>query len=252
MIKLISKILSSCEIKLRQTIRSIYRFPMYLIHCYRFKKKSNWPINFYPCLLDSTSGAANLGEYFWQDLYVAQKIIQTNPSRHIDIGSRIDGFIAHLACVRQVEVFDIRFLKHKIKNVSFQQWDITKPAKESCKISDCVTCLHTLEHIGLGRYGDELNLEGWKLALKNISDLIVPGGELWISVPVGKQRVEFNAHRIFFPITISNYASDIGLKIIEFSYLTNNGIKLADNLTQEMEKLSAVEYCLGIFRFSKI
>lgn len=152
---------------------------------------SNWPVAYYPVLADMYAESACLGEYFWQDLFVAKKIINSNPKRHIDIGSRVDGFIAHLACYREVEVFDIRPLSAKIENVKFTQWDITSRQEEFFSIADCVTCLHTLEHIGLGRYGDALDPQGWEIGLKSLAQLLKPDGQLWISVPIGKQRVEW-------------------------------------------------------------
>src|SRR5262245_51188927 len=51
----------------------------------------------YPILSDY-GGAAGVarGHYFYMDLWAARKIFKAAPSRHVDIGSRIDGFVAHL------------------------------------------------------------------------------------------------------------------------------------------------------------
>jgi hypothetical protein len=35
-------------------------------------------------------------------------IHKLNPVRHIDIGSRIDGFVANVAAFRKIEVLDVR------------------------------------------------------------------------------------------------------------------------------------------------
>jgi len=64
-------------------------------------------MEYYPRLLDKNEYAASVGECLWQNLFVAKRIIAENPTRHIDIGSRVDAFIAHLACIRPVEVFYI-------------------------------------------------------------------------------------------------------------------------------------------------
>ena len=77
-------------------------------------QSQEWPISTYPILLDRFEQSSSLGEYFWQDLFVAKQIITSNPLRHVDVGSRIDGFIAHLLCTREVEVFDIRPLNISI------------------------------------------------------------------------------------------------------------------------------------------
>lgn len=210
-----------------------------------------WPIRNYPIFLDRNAESASLGEYFWQDLLVAKEIIRQSPARHVDVGSRIDGFIAHLACVRRVEVFDIRPLTSEIENVEFTQWDITEPNPTLNGSADCVSCLHTLEHIGLGRYGDKLDPDGWMKGLKSLVDLIAPGGGLWLSVPIGVQRVEFNAHRVFNPATIIHAASELGVTLQRFFYLTDSGFIESANIAEDALSLSTKNYGLGIFFFSK-
>ena len=69
------------------------------------------------------SGAAS-GHYFHQDLVVARKIYENKPVRHVDIGSRTDGFVAHVAVFREIEVFDIREQKSNVKNIIFKQADL--------------------------------------------------------------------------------------------------------------------------------
>lgn len=59
------------------------------------------------------------GHYFHQDLYIAQKIFKNNPQKHIDIGSRIDGFVAHVATFRKIEIVDIRYQTSSVKNINF-------------------------------------------------------------------------------------------------------------------------------------
>lgn len=211
----------------------------------------DWKLRIYPVLLDKEQESAHLGEYFWQDLFVAKKIISQNPTKHVDVGSRVDGFIAHLACVRKVQVFDIRPLTSEIENVEFTQWDITNPNPTLNGIADCVSCLHTLEHIGLGRYGDQLDPDGWRKGLKSLVDLVAPGGCLWLSVPIGRQRVEFNAHRIFDPITIIHAAGKLGMKLCHFFYLMDSGFIESTNVAQDVEMLATKSYGLGIFFFTR-
>jgi hypothetical protein len=254
-LKSLYRLLKSIQLDGNAIIRSIIGFPRYLKEKRRYAAQSDidlWPIKFYPMILDRNGESAELGEYFWQDLFVAKQVINTNPKRHIDVGSRIDGFVAHLACVRPIEVFDIRPLNSKVENVEFVQWDITNPLSDYHEIADCVTCLHTIEHIGLGRYGDPLDPDGWKKGLESLGKLLKRGGEMWLSVPIGKQRVEFNAHRVFDPRTIAQYVKTQGLSLVEFHYLDNNRIIKSTNLEQDMEKLSRENYSLGIFLFKEI
>jgi len=210
-----------------------------------------WAISNYPILFDRDAQSAQLPDYFWQDIFVAKEIIKQNPRRHLDVGSRIDGFIAHLACIRKVEVLDIRPLATHIDNIEFIQWDITNSRPELHSIADCVSCLHTLEHIGLGRYGDKLNPDGWKQALHALVELLADRGNLWLSVPIGIQRVEFNAQRIFDPITIINASATLGLTLVSFFYLTESGIKESSDYQNDFALLARNSYGLGIFLFVK-
>lgn len=138
------------------------------------------------------------GHYFHQDLLVAREVFRRAPRRHIDVGSSIYGFVSHVASFRDVEVLDIRAVTSVVPGITFVQQDLMSldPAWEGA--ADSVSCLHALEHFGLGRYGDPVDYEGWRKGLAGLSRLVEPGGTLYLSVPTGqRQRVEFNAHRVF-------------------------------------------------------
>jgi hypothetical protein len=60
-------------------------------------------------LLDYSSQAGVAGgHYFFQDLWAARKIFAVHPEKHFDIGSRIDGFVAHVLSFMAVSMMDIR------------------------------------------------------------------------------------------------------------------------------------------------
>ena len=152
----------------------------------------------YPCFSDHRNTAGDLPKhYFQQDLYVARKIFLANPTRHIDIGSRIDGFVAHVASFREIEVVDLRPMGSIDENIKFLQLDITNKNSIPDEICDSLSCLHTIEHIGLGRYGDAINPDGWLTALDNLLLMLKPGGILYLSAPIGDGSIEFDAHRLF-------------------------------------------------------
>ncbi|RYD61443.1 MAG: hypothetical protein EOP84_35740 [Verrucomicrobiaceae bacterium] len=99
---------------------------------------------------DQASGA--LGGYFLQDRLVAEWIYETAPVRHIDVGSRIDGFVGHLSVFREVEVLDIRPQLRSVPNVTFHRVDLMEPLPDRwVACTDSLSCLHTIEHFGLGR-----------------------------------------------------------------------------------------------------
>ena len=154
---------------------------------------------FHLCVTDRFAQSGEIApHYFYQDLLVAQKVFLNNPSTHVDVGSRLDGLVAHVAAFRRIEIIDIRPLRAAIPNVKFIQADLLKPLpSELVNYADSVSCLHALEHFGLGRYGDDVVFNGHKNGLENLGLLLKTGGKLYLSVPIGPQRVDFNAHRVF-------------------------------------------------------
>lgn len=191
------------------------------------------------------------GEYFWQDLVVAKEVIALNPDRHVDIGSRLDGFIAHLACIRSLDVLDIRPIDCFLDNVHFHKVDIMDLPIIWHGIADCVTCLHSIEHFGLGRYNDQLDANGWKKGIDNISKILKSNGTLFLSTPIGAERVEFNAHRVFNPMSIINEAKKNKLLLCSLTIIDKYG-KLIKICEEQDAKVYANEnYNLGIFRFYK-
>ena len=234
------------------TFRSLLALPWYVRGLLRFRAGTRWTISLYPCLLDHSAGAATLGEYFWQDLYVARRIINAAPARHVDIGSRIDGFVAHLACQRPVEIYDIRPLDVTIPNVRFRRWDLTGSGLGAPdEAADCVSCLHTLEHLGLGRYGDRVDPDAWQAGLARLAGLVAPGGQLWLSVPVGRRRVEFNAHRVFDPRELRDSGLRLGLALDEFSVVNGQGDHQFVTADAHWDHVANASYGLGMYLFRR-
>ena len=64
---------------------------------------------------------------------------------------------------------------------------------------DSVFSFSSIEHSGLGRYGDPLNPNGDIETIKHIKSSLVAGGMLFLGIPVGKDSLVWNAHRIYGP-----------------------------------------------------
>lgn len=187
-----------------KTYRSVRGIPCYIRNYRALKKQmgSFPPFLFstpYPCLGDrfEESGSAT-GHYFHQDLLVANRIYVNKPEKHVDVGSRLDGFVAHVASYRPLELLDIRPLSKEIKNIKFTQADLMQPVSDDLiEYCDSLSCLHAIEHFGLGRYGDKVDYDGYLAGFKNLYRILKKGGKLYFSVPIGPQRIEFDAHRVF-------------------------------------------------------
>jgi len=223
---------SSIGLNLKQAIRTLRGLRWFAGQRRQFfqmqRESGAWdlfpPGAIYPVIGENSEAAGTAsGHYFHQDLYVAQKVFSANPETHIDVGSRIDGLVAHIASFRKIIVMDIRPLVSDSLNIEFMQADLMNTAEMPCGVTQSLSCLHALEHLGLGRYGDSLDPWGWKKGLSSLHRLLVPGGTLYLSVPTSyQQRVEFNAHRVFsIPFLLDNFS---GLfEVDELAFVHDSG-----------------------------
>ncbi|QWD07837.1 DUF268 domain-containing protein [Polynucleobacter paneuropaeus] len=257
MIKIVKKInwflCAQLGIDLRLMWRSLKGFPRYFFDLYKFTAEYKGNIKLLPCLGDyNQEGGSTKSEYFWQDLFIAQRIFESNPEKHVDIGSRIDSFVAHVASYREIEIFDIRSINSKIPNVVFRRADLMDATSIKANYCDSLSCLHALEHFGLGRYGDPINANGYKYGISNMARLVKPGGTFYLSAPIGKERVEFNAHRIFCPKILRDEVIELGFDLQEFTWIdSKNILNQSLDIQVDMSMLEIQEYNLGIFIFKK-
>ena len=231
------------------SIRHIFR---YLSDLRAFRKLGGTTSHHRPMLTDfSASAGSTLGHYFTQDLHVATLIHRANPDDHVDIGSRIDGFVAHVASFRTIKVLDIRPLAlGSTSRIVFLQHDLM--SSTSLPQSDSVSCLHTIEHFGLGRYNDPLDPNGHIKGIKNIIRLVKPNGKLYISFPIGNNNeVHFNAHRVFKPTDILEWGpTKESLSLERFDYIDDDG-KLITN-AQPSSVENTIKFGCGMYVFRKI
>ena len=171
-------------------------------------------------MTDCLHSSGETGDYFFQDMWAAREIYRSNVKRVYDIGSRVDGYIAHLLSMEvSVTLLDIRPLPGKVEGVDFIQANATDLSTIPDESIETLSSLCALEHFGLGRYGDPIDYNGWKKSLHAMKRKLKAGGTLYLSVPVGnKERVQFNAHRIFKPMTIIKELAP-ELTLHEFSYV---------------------------------
>jgi hypothetical protein len=175
-----------------------------------------------PILTEWSESSGSLGAYFFQDQLVARWIHDAAPARHVDVGSRIDGFIGCLSVFREVEVIDIRPQPEAVHHVKFHQLDLMEELPAAwVGCTDSLSCLHTIEHFGLGRYGDPIDPDGHLRGIEQLKRMVAPGGMFYLSTPIGPQRVEFNAHRIFAAETLVGWFGT-GWKIEKFAVIDDN------------------------------
>lgn len=191
--------------------------------------------------------------YFHQDLLVARKIFENKPTKHVDIWSRVDWFVAHVAVFREIEVFDIRALENKVKNIHFRQADLMKLDSHLINYCDSISALSVIEHFWLWRYGDKINHK-WDMEwLENIYKILKTWGKFYFSVPIWPQRIEFNAHRVY---SIHYLLSIFKGKYVvsNFSY-TDDAWDLHENIALDEKRIKNncdCNFWHGIFELTKI
>lgn len=173
-----------------------------------------------PVLTDYRKEAGTIGGYFWQDLWGAKSVLRDiKPGVvHYDIGSRVDGFIAHLLSAGiEVCLIDVRPLDINCEGLDFICSDATKLDNLRANSIDSISALCSIEHFGLGRYNDPIVPDGSFLAFKEIQRVVKVGGRVYISLPVGIDSVLFNEERIFKAQTVVE--SFDKMKLIEYSVM---------------------------------
>jgi SAM-dependent methyltransferase len=184
--------------------------------------------------------------YFFQDLWAASRLHDAGVRRHVDVGSRLDGFVAHVLPFCDVCYVDVRPLGVRIPRLTFMRALLTALPFATGSIPS-LSCLHVLEHVGLGRYGDPIDPEGYVRAAAELARVLQPGGTLLFGTPVGRERVCFDAHRVFDPDTVVRFFA--GLRLVEFSLIDDTGRwRTAD---ASFDAARACSYGCGLFRFEK-
>ncbi len=198
--------------------------------------------NVFPKLADRVGYSPYDSHYFHQDIWAARRVAELAPKRHVDVGSRVDlvGFLTSLTDVAYV---DIRPLGADVEGLeSIAGSVLALPFAD--RSLESVSCLHVAEHVGLGRYGDPLDPLGTRKAATELQRVLGAGGQLLFSVPVGRPRVCFNAHRIHDPSEVVSMFDELDLA--EFSCIDDAGVFARHRAPAELIRAS---YACGLYRF---
>lgn len=199
-------------------------------------------IDTYPCLHDKTQTSPFDHHYFYQDIWAFRKVFESGVTHHIDVGSRVD-LVGFLTTIVKVTFIDIRPLEVSLENFESKKGSVLSlPYEDGSVIS--LSCLHVAEHVGLGRYGDHLDPLGTKKAAGELSRILARNGNLYFSLPIGKPRVCFNAHRVHSIEQILDYFSE--LRLVELSGIDDQG-RFMKNI--EKSALNSCSYGCGLFWF---
>lgn len=187
--------------------------------------------------------------YFAQDIWGARKIYENNPLNHYDIGSSLNGFIAHLLVFREVNYIDVRPLKKAIPGLHYLYGDAMNLESIKSGSIESLSSFHAMEHFGLGRYGDPVDPEGYIKGAESMQRVLQKSGHLYLGVPVGPvDRLVFNAHRIFRLETVINLFGQCRLK--DIAIVEPDGVCAYP--IQEEDYGNIKDFSCGLFEFEKI
>lgn len=201
----------------------------------------------YPCLHDNVGSTAFDRHYVFHTAWAARVVTQIMPAKHVDISSSL-YFCSILSSLIPVDFYDYRPAALGLDNLCSEQVDLLCLPFEDESISS-LSCMHVVEHVGLGRYGDKMDSHGDLRAITELKRVLAPKGNLLFVVPVGKPRIMFNAHRIYSYAQILCFFKDLKLK--EFALIPDDelqgGLIRCANPALVMEQ----SYACGCFWFQK-
>ena len=236
--------LSSPVLDIRKMFYGLIGYIKYIKDIQTFNSLSAAPIKFdlnlFPVLDEATKLTAFDAHYYYQQLWVFENVYNTGPKKHVDIASTYE-LSGYLSKVVPTTFLDYRPIPAKMPNLEILSGDVLALPFETNSLMS-VSCLHVIEHIGLGRYGDKVRPSGLEEACKELGRVVKPGGKLYLSTPIGVERVCFNAHRVSSPLKLLALFPEFELG--EFNVVTDEGEYIQNT---NPEQYTAQTYACGMF-----
>ncbi len=234
----------------------IYSFYSFVFEFLRFRSlaqsgRQRFQIDWsdrYPCLTDRTSTTSFDRHYIYHPAWAARILAQTKPALHVDISSSLH-FCSIVSAFIPVRFYDYRPADLGLDNLKSEHADLLALPFSDNSISS-LSCMHVIEHVGLGRYGDPLDPDGDLKAITELQRVLAKGGDLLFVVPVGKPaRIMFNAHRIYSYQQIIDCFN--GFELVEFALITDDENNVGFIRNADVRTADAQKYGCGCFWFRK-
>jgi hypothetical protein len=184
--------------------------------------------------------------YVYQAAWATKRIVEGRPASHVDVSSNIP-FVAALSAVVPVRFLEFRPPALTLPGLTVEHGDILKLPMAARSVSS-LSCLHVVEHVGLGRYGDPLDPRGMEKACQELGRVLGKGGSLFLSTPVGRRCTFFNMHRVSDPSDIMGMLGP-ELALQEFSVVTDDGSYLEG---VRPEDFASQKYACGLYWMTRV
>lgn len=200
-----------------------------------------------PCLGDRTTTTSFDRHYVYHPAWALRVLAETRPTEHVDLSSLLH-FAAMASAVVPIRFYDYRPAPLDLPGLACDRADLLALPFADRSIAS-LSCMHVIEHVGLGRYGDPIDPEADRRALRELERVLAPGGTLLLVVPVGGERVHFNAHRIYDPATI--LASLPELRLRSFAVVPDGPPEAGLRDDPDFSLARRQRYGCGCFRFER-
>lgn len=204
----------------------------------------------WPILNEKTAETKIDPQYFYQAIWGFSKIKESEVKEHVDIGSQVN-MVGLLTTITKIKFIDIRPLVLNINNYEGINGSILELPLLDGSVKS-LSCMHVIEHIGLGRYGDPIDPKGSIKAVNEIQRVLEKNGKAYITVPIGRERTQFNSQRIF---NVNNFISMFSeCNLNEMAYVNTVGEyieKIEPRNVSIDEHDAGNDYGLGLFVFEK-
>jgi SAM-dependent methyltransferase len=238
---------------LYQGLKNLPRYPVFIKEFLSFKKtidvgrfEIRWK-DLYPCLSEKTAVTSFDRHYVFHMAWAARILARTLPEEHVDISSSV-YFVALVSAFIKVKFYDYRPADMKLSGLQSDSANLLALPFPDMSVPS-LSCMHVVEHIGLGRYGDTLDYDGDLKAISELKRVLAKGGNLLFVVPIGgKSKIMFNAHRIYNFDQVMSYFKE--LELMNFALIPDaKGAGLVENATKETA--DAQVYGCGCFLFRR-
>jgi SAM-dependent methyltransferase len=188
-----------------------------------------------PKLINGIRGQRFLLKLLW-DLALTRRPSLVRP--HYSVNERVleipfairtieeqDRNILDVGCCWSVLPLELAHLGFNVWGVDQEEYPLSHPnfrfvRGDLCHLCfasdffDAGICLSTLEHVGLGHYGDPLYNGGDLLAMNELHRVIRPGGKLILTTPFGRSRVTWQ--RIYGPAELGAVLAGFSLERVRY------------------------------------